>query len=35
MKKLKDAARNDKAEGKGLDNERRIAHMIRKMVKIF
>ena len=35
MKRLKKAAKLDKEEGRSLDNERKIAHMLKKQLNVF
>lgn len=35
LKKLKDAAKSDKPEGKSFDKDRKLAHMIKKLIIVF
>jgi hypothetical protein len=35
LKRLKKAAKSDKDEGSSVDNERKIAHMLKKMLNVF
>jgi hypothetical protein len=35
LQRLKKAAKLDKEEGRSLDNERKIAHMLKKLLNVF